>query len=153
MGTGLALLAPNLNPVTGKHVYSHLIFLAICSGLAAILFRVDMDNTFWRSGGFVFTNLLCLSVVVFALRFPNYPLLSNPIARWIGRRSYGIYVYHLPIFLTFEQFIQEHNMLNTLLVNAVRFAITFLVAGLSFRFIEQPILQYGKRAVASYKPA
>jgi len=113
--------------------------------LATILLFVGEWNIYWRNGGFIFTNLLCLCIVAVAAKNPNQPLLSSSILRWIGRRSYGIYLYHLPIFLALGILIRGHGPVNYLLVTALRFAATIVVAEVSYRFIERPVLRYKKR--------
>jgi len=57
--------------------------------------------------------------------------------RWIGKVSYGAYLYHLGVYfvLTSERTgIESHLGLSVL-----RYAATFVLAGLSFRFIESPL--------------
>jgi len=67
-------------------------------------------------------------------------LLSLPILVWVGKRSYGIYLYHLPIFVALEGFKRPHSIVNFVVLTGVRFAIAIVVAALSFRFIERPFL-------------
>lgn len=55
---------------------------------------------------------------------------------WIGRRSYGIYLVHWPIFVLFDA---ERTGLDGIRLDAFRLALTFGLAALSFRFLEQPI--------------
>jgi peptidoglycan/LPS O-acetylase OafA/YrhL len=86
--------------------------------LATIVLFVHESNIYWHNGGFILTNLLCLCIVGIAAENPNQPLLSSNILRWIGRRSYGIYLYHLPIFLALGILTREHSSVNYLLVTA-----------------------------------
>jgi peptidoglycan/LPS O-acetylase OafA/YrhL len=109
--------------------------------IVVVVMVLSNENTYWRNGGFILTNLLCVSAVLFALHSPNNPALSNQLSQWLGRRSYGIYLYHTPIFLVLENFRESGNYVNLFLVIFLRFALTLLIAGLSFRYIEQPILK------------
>lgn len=68
-------------------------------------------------------------------------LLSCAPAVWLGRRSYGIYVYHRPIFSALEPFRTHHSALNLVVITFLRVALTLIFAELSYRFIEQPLLR------------
>jgi hypothetical protein len=67
---------------------------------------------------------------------PVRQLLSWPLLRWIGRVSYGAYVYHWPIFLV----VDEATGQGPWAVFGLRVALTFAVAAASHRWLEQPIL-------------
>jgi peptidoglycan/LPS O-acetylase OafA/YrhL len=55
---------------------------------------------------------------------------------WIGRRSYGIYLYHWPIFLILDT---QRTGLDGVPLHVARVGVTFVVAALSFTYFEQPI--------------
>ncbi len=78
-----------------------------------------------------------LLVVSLALRAPalSTVLSAAPLVA-LGRVSYGVYVYHWPIFLYLDE-----NRVGTdgVLLFAIRCAVTAAVAVLSFRYIEAPI--------------
>ena len=63
-------------------------------------------------------------------------LLNNKIVSALGRRSYGIYLYHYPI-LTWV----SHHRGGWLL----SLALTLAVAEISYRLIEQPLLRRAPR--------
>jgi hypothetical protein len=56
--------------------------------------------------------------------------------RWIGVRSYGIYLWHVPILVLTTPAAQHQTQLWRA---ALQVAATLVVAGLSWRFVEQPI--------------
>ncbi len=60
---------------------------------------------------------------------------------WVGRRSYGIYLYHFPVvhYLT-DLRLHSGHVVEIL----VRIGVTFALAALSYRYIEQPILRRTK---------
>jgi len=146
MGSLLAIVLPHNNNVKHrKNVNIHWSLGILLCLLATIVLFVPEWNLYWRNGGFILTNLLCLSIVAIAAKNPNQPLLSSNILRWIGRRSYGIYLYHFPIFLALGILLREHSPVNYLLITALRFAVTIFVAEVSYRFIERPVLRYKKR--------
>ncbi|EGN74782.1 Putative acyltransferase [Idiomarina sp. A28L] len=73
----------------------------------------------------------------------NNPMVSHPIAQWLGTRSYSIYLWHWP----FAVLLFFMGMQNS--VPAVIGAIlaSLLLGDLSYRLIENPvrILFYGRR--------
>jgi peptidoglycan/LPS O-acetylase OafA/YrhL len=146
MGSLLAMvLSHNDNVENRKKVNINWSLGILLCLLATIVLFVRESNIYWHNGGFILTDLLCLYIVAMAAKNPNQPLLSNNILRWIGRRSYGIYLYHFPIFMALGILIREHSPVNYFLVTTLRFAVTIFVAEVSYRFIERPVLRYKKR--------
>jgi peptidoglycan/LPS O-acetylase OafA/YrhL len=76
-------------------------------------------------------------------------LCRLPLARPIGRISYGAYIYHLPV-LVFYQFLwpahdTKYSLAHSLAKFAFAYPVTLLVAYLSFRYFETPILKLRSR--------
>ncbi|MFO1076473.1 MAG: acyltransferase [Planctomycetota bacterium] len=72
-------------------------------------------------------------------RWSPWRLLSWAPLRAVGRISYGLYLYHLPIF---------HALLRPTpsgMRIALAVSLAFLAASLSYTLIERPILRYGSR--------
>ena len=145
MGALLAIVLPHNDVKSYKNVNIHLSLGILLCLLVTIVLFVHQGNIYWRNGGFILTDLLCVAIVAIAAKTPNQFLLSSYIFRWIGHRSYGIYLYHLPIFLALGILIQKHSVASYWLITALRFAATIFVAELSYRFIELPVLRYKKR--------
>ncbi|MBI2705489.1 MAG: acyltransferase [Actinobacteria bacterium] len=59
--------------------------------------------------------------------------------RWIGLRSYGIYLYHFPIFLLIKPDPVTDPQPNLYSYFIVRLAVTLIVTEVSFRFVEMPV--------------
>ncbi|MGZ4711389.1 MAG: acyltransferase family protein [Acidimicrobiia bacterium] len=97
------------------------------------------SNVLFR-GGFLAVAVLSAVVIAVAVhpasRIGSVVLATQPL-RWIGERSYGIYLWHWPIFMVTRpgQDTDITGWQNT----ALRFALTYLVAELSFRFVEEPV--------------
>ena len=71
-----------------------------------------------------------------ASRIGTVVLAQQPL-RWIGERSYGIYLWHWPIFMVTRPGFDTDitGWPNT----ALRIALTLVAAELSYRFVEEPI--------------
>jgi hypothetical protein len=67
----------------------------------------------------------------------------------LGLISYGVYLYHWPIFLWLTP--QRSGIDHWVVLFAVRVAVTVVVATLSFVFVERPILEH--RLVIPWRPA
>lgn len=91
-------------------------------------------------GGFLLVGLATLAVIV-AVTHPGTLLggrfaLGNPLFTWIGTRSYGLYLYHWPIFQIHRQVAGKPL---APLEFGVLLAITVVVSELSYRLVEIPI--------------
>jgi peptidoglycan/LPS O-acetylase OafA/YrhL len=88
--------------------------------------------------------LLCAAAGPNSLGF----LASAPL-RWIGEVSYGIYVYHLFLFLFVRDAFEVAPYAPVSLVNmaglTATMALLFFISWLSFRFFEAPLLAYVRR--------
>ncbi len=79
-------------------------------------------------------------------------LLGFAVFRWIGVRSYGIYLWHWPIYMV----TRPHSdvPLTGIPLLVLRLALTFVAAALSYKYIEEPI-RHGavERRWAQYRTA
>jgi len=102
----------------------------------------EFDDWLYR-GGFFFVavgTVVVIAVVVHpSVRFLSGGLSVAPLT-WIGLRSYGIYLWHWPVFVFMTAGEVGFGGFPLL---AAKFAITFVLAELSFRFIEMPIRRNG----------
>ncbi|HTF19042.1 MAG TPA: acyltransferase [Chryseolinea sp.] len=126
-------------------------------GILAVVFVssglfLSFSDRLWLEGGFVVTNLVCAAIVVITLRNPTHPVLSHRLVKWLGVRSYGIYLYHLPIFYALEIFRVHHDNVNFLVVSFFRFALSIAFAALSYQFLELPFLRYKSRRKKALTP-
>jgi len=92
----------------------------------------------YRGGFFVLSALVC--VLIAAASHPGVPfgpILGAQPMRYIGRRSYGLYLWHWPIFVITRPGL---DVPVTGAWNfALRMALTFVVAEISYRLVEIPI--------------
>jgi peptidoglycan/LPS O-acetylase OafA/YrhL len=115
------------------------------AGIAALLgvlyfFCFVGEFTPWLyRGGF----LLLAGVVALLIAGATHP--ASPLGGWmgtqpfryIGQRSYGLYLWHWPIFMLTRPVLDIP--LDGPALFALRMALTFGIAELSFRFVEMPI--------------
>ncbi len=113
------------------------------AGLLVIFARANDYTPFLYHGGFLLVDAATLSVIA-AVSHPDTRLgnlLGHPLPRWVGLRSYGIYIWHWPIFAMLRPGVDWHAPLPV--VVATQFALTFLVAEASYRWLEHPIRREG----------
>jgi len=111
-------------------------------GLAFCLLRISEFQPFLYRGGFFLTSLATVALIATAVQAPG-SLVGRIFAwtplRWIGVRSYGIYLWHFPIFMGTRP--QLDVALGGAWLLAARLGMTVLIAALSYRFLELPIRQ------------
>ena len=114
-------------------------------GIAALLatlwfFAFVGEFTPWLYRGGFLVIAVIVAILIAAATHPGSPfggwLGSQPL-RYIGQRSYGIYLWHWPIFMFTRPFLDVP--FDGLPNIAMRFALTFAVAEVSFRYVEMPI--------------
>lgn len=116
------------------------------AGLAAlgmlIWFCLSLDEfrPFIYRGGFalvaIVTTLLILIVVHPRAQVGASVLGWGPM-RWVGQRSYSIYLWHWPVFMVTRP--QLDVPIEGVPLFALRMVATFVLADLSYRFVETPI--------------
>jgi len=107
-------------------------------------------------GGFLITGLATLLMIaaVTHQRAKAGPILGNAVLLWVGTRSYGLYLYHWPIYQAIRR-VAGNALTWQEFVLAV--ALACVVTELSYRFIETPIRKgavgrWWKQLRASHNP-
>ena len=122
----------------GQSVVSISGFVALVTLAAIFWFVGPLSGALYR-GGFLVVGLVSAAVVAcsavtgtaFATTLARQPL------RWLGERSYGIYLWHWPIFMVLRPGVDLDA--DGWPVQVLRFALTFAAAELSYRFVEMPV--------------
>jgi peptidoglycan/LPS O-acetylase OafA/YrhL len=146
MGAALAFVwAPwRLHRRTGKGA-PVVLDLAGIAGLAVLAWVFVSVNEYrsadalYRGGFFaldVLTVVLIAVTVHPAARLVPAVLGSRPL-RWVGQRSYGLYLWHWPIFVITRPGLDVDLDGPALFV--LRMALTVAFTEVSYRFIEQPV--------------
>ena len=109
-------------------------------GLVFFCLSFDEFQPALYRGGFLAVSLTTAALIL-ALAHPHarvgrFILGWRPL-RWIGERSYGIYLWHWPVFMVTRPGLDIPLDGPKLL--ALRLAVTVLLAHLSYRYVEKPV--------------
>ncbi|MFN3215333.1 MAG: acyltransferase family protein [Acidimicrobiales bacterium] len=149
VGAGLAFVwRPWEHPTQRPEIEQRrrLVALALTAvGLAGVirafivydLSPIEADPLF--RGGFLVTSMSTAALIagLVLARTTLSGALSGPVMRWLGSRSYGIYLWHWPIFMVTRARIDTD--LDGVVLLVLRFALTFVVAEVSYQLVEQPL--------------
>jgi peptidoglycan/LPS O-acetylase OafA/YrhL len=106
--------------------------------LTALVF-ITFPNKF-----FIAANCSAILLIALCLGDPRAEaLLSRGVPRWLGRVSYSLYLVHLPVLLALVHLLWGKMPLPYILLSAV--FLSLLVAELSYRLIEKPSIDLGRR--------
>ncbi|MEI6700778.1 MAG: acyltransferase, partial [Actinomycetota bacterium] len=116
--------------------------------IAWLVVSTDQYSLSIYHGGLLLLSLatvVLLAVVVHPGSSMGRLLGISPL-RWLGERSYGVYLWHLPIIVAFP----KSFLASVPLVRDVFFVSLILaIASLSWRFVENPIRTLGFRGAGS----
>jgi len=106
---------------------------------------VNEYNLFLYRGGMLIFSLNAAILVACICHPRGYlgHLLSLKPLSWIGKRSYGIYLWHYPVIILSTPVYEIGN--PTYWRVGLQLLITFIIAEISYRFIEVPIRKNGFR--------
>ena len=106
---------------------------------------------FMFEGGYFLFALGVATVIFCAITAQAASLslaLGNPVFRYVGKISYGTYLWHFPLFALLDS-ARLHLFGYPLLV--VRIAVTLVVATASFYLVEEPIRRGRMRSLTEWK--
>ncbi|QNO37827.1 acetyltransferase [Protaetiibacter sp. SSC-01] len=120
------------------------------AGLVALSIAMPGEADWAYQGGLLAVAVLT-AVLIAAFLVPGSPLaraIDVAPLRWIGRRSYGIYLWHWPVFVLLVALLPDWSSEPALAwaLGGIAAAITVVVAALSYRYVETPIRRDGFRA-------
>ncbi len=139
MGILLALVWPWIERMRRAVPLIELLGVAALIGTVLLFLRMqDFSPTFYRGGDLA--AAFCFVVLIGAVAHPGTglgPALGITPLRWVGERSYGIYLWHLPIVLLLRPGVDVPWTGPGVVV--LQAAIVLAAATLSFRYVEEPI--------------
>lgn len=117
-----------------------LIGLGALAALVWSCLRINAYQPGLYRGGFAavsITTAVLIAVAVHPRAHLGSILLERRVVRWLGVRSYSIYLWHWPVFMLTRP--QLDLALTGWPLLALRLIITLLLAELSFRYVEMPV--------------
>jgi peptidoglycan/LPS O-acetylase OafA/YrhL len=117
--------------------------LAALTGIAMV---ADGAPSEFRDGLMLFTAVASAALVAGVVLDSEQPvarLLSTRLLVGIGRISYGLYLWHWPVYLALDS---EHTGLHGYVLAALRVTVTGVLASASFVLIERPTQRVRVRA-------
>ena len=120
-------LSASVNMVLGSVSFAVLLVMTIA---------INGSSNFWYRGGQFVGTILTVLVIYTVLGRKTWlsRFLSNPVLKWIGDRSYSIYLWHYPIILLISKGIKASWW-----ITLIEIVLSVVLAELSYRFIETPI--------------
>ncbi len=146
IGCALALLLA-FEVAIPKRIEKFLVSFPIMALILAVRIEINYNLSFVAVGYFIIA--LAVAVLIFwiakqpsmlVIRF----LTNRPLA-WVGKVSYGLYLWHWPIWTLFHRFAPTNPYLGW-----ISLVITFAVTFLSFQYYESPILRLKDRLAVKH---
>ncbi|MGV8885880.1 MAG: acyltransferase family protein [Microbacteriaceae bacterium] len=154
IGAALALLSTGWSPrylewKRATRFWLPLLGFIATAALIALAVLLPTDAPIVYQGGLALVAVLSAFAIAGAV-VPNGllgRLLDLPPLRWIGERSYGLYLWHWPVFVLVVSALPQWERfgLSGWALGAIALAITVVAAAFSYRFVETPIRRDGFR--------
>jgi peptidoglycan/LPS O-acetylase OafA/YrhL len=148
LGVALALVyRPTRIKITPPRAVRAGVDVAGLTALAGIGWLVVSTSTFSLSlyrGGLLLLGLLS-AVLLVAVTYPGSlsgRLLGSAVPRWVGERSYGIYLWHMPV-VAFTPHHEPGAPGGWFWPALLDLTLTLLLASLSWTLIEDPVRRHG----------
>lgn len=97
--------------------------------------------------GYTALNLVFGLLILCILKKENpFPFLNNSILVYIGKISYGIYIFHVPVLVLIRKvFKGKFLSVEGILFMVTYFLLTFLIAHVSYKYYEKRFLTLKKK--------
>jgi peptidoglycan/LPS O-acetylase OafA/YrhL len=112
----------------------------VAAGVVVFLFFwLDASRSFLYLGGFALLDIAAVVAIAVAVHPQAWlgRVLGVAPLRWVGLRSYSLYLWHWPVFMLTRPDVDV--AMSGLPLLALRFGITFALAEVSYRFVETPV--------------
>lgn len=118
------------------YIYMDMIGASALAVLLYMMIAIDGYSSFLYRGGQGIASLLTV-LILFSFLNENSllgKLLNVSFLKWIGERSYGIYLWHYPIILLISK-----GKKSSWWVILIEVSLTVLLSALSYHYIETPV--------------
>lgn len=124
---------------------------ALVAGLGIVALLALIAVASWQGGAALYPTVplaasaLTAVVIACALGSPLGRALDVAPLRWVGERSYGIYLWHWPVVVLLSSAVTGAFIDTAIPVRVAVAAllVTLVASALSYRFIEQPVRRLG----------
>jgi peptidoglycan/LPS O-acetylase OafA/YrhL len=136
------------------------VIVILClTAIAAMSWLLSFENLLTYRFGLLLTSVLVAVVLVigraFQLRLRHWREVR--VLTWLADRSYGLYLFHWPLFIIANNFgkpgslmlLPDFQLLTSTVFPIIALILTFVCAGLSYRFIETPFAAWAARRSAA----
>ncbi|GAB2026690.1 acyltransferase family protein [Lactovum odontotermitis] len=144
---GAALAFADTGSLKLKREFTYfLAFIAVTAIAAALFFLPDKLAFIYQGGMYLFSLVTALLIWLLASQnLGRNSLLSNKLLKYLGARSYAIYLWQLPVFVAAENWgingARWYNLIWEL-------ALIIALSEISHRFVERP---FGKMSFENVK--
>jgi peptidoglycan/LPS O-acetylase OafA/YrhL len=145
LGCLMAILEPQLRDFlanAGPRIVSAIAWGSLASLLCLLLLAqrsfMQGEPTAFLAFALIAASFILTSQLL-AASSPLKTALGFSAVQWLGQRSYGLYLYHYPIFLALEPWRVPGDLLNFVLVASVKVTVSLMFTEVAWRCIEQPI--------------
>ncbi|HUF97358.1 MAG TPA: acyltransferase family protein [Ilumatobacter sp.] len=119
--------------------------VVLLGGVVAMWATIDGSSSVALYRGLLLAHSIACAVLAASMslghRTPVIAALEISPLRWIGTVSYGLYLWHWPVFIIIDQ---DSTGWSRPVVTVVRWSVSLAIAAVSYRFLEAPI-RYGRR--------
>lgn len=134
------------SPGKSEQVMAGVIGTFALAGYIAQLFLMPDDAEFTYRGGLILTSVLGALMIWGVIREfgPLKWIFSTAVMRWLGQRSFSLYLWHWPVVMILRAiFDGNHSSDKPWILGLVAVPISFLLAELSYQFVENPFRRGG----------
>ncbi|SJZ87769.1 Peptidoglycan/LPS O-acetylase OafA/YrhL, contains acyltransferase and SGNH-hydrolase domains [Pilibacter termitis] len=154
MGSALAFVWPSwhLKEEVGKaqrSVLNKTGMISLLILLASFVFMDDQASFTYRGGMLLvsFASMLFVATVAHPGSIWS-KILSNPVMSYIGKRSYGIYLWQFPVMIFFEARVKKSASQSTVYL-LLELLFILVISEISYRVIEIPLKNFQYKSIFS----